>query len=68
MLLTEFDEKLYKKSVYREGYEDGREQAIRSSISMLKSIGISDDKIITLIAENYSVRKEDILNILKKDK
>ena len=23
MLLTEFDEKLYKKTVYREGYEDG---------------------------------------------
>ena len=120
MLLTEFDEKLYKKSVYKEGYEDGvsegyergmdegyergvdeghrrgvsegyergvddghrrgvsegygrgmdeaREQAIMNSISMLRSIGISDDRIVSLIAQNYSIQKEEILNILKKDK
>ena len=104
MLLTEFDEKLYKKSIYKEGYEDGvsegyergmdegyergvdeghrrgvsegygrgmdeaREQAIMNSISMLRSIGISDDRIASLIAENYSIQKEEILNILKKDK
>ena len=108
MLLTEFDEKLYKKSVYKEGYEDGvsegyergideghrrgisegyergvgeghrrgiqegfdeaREQAITNSIAMLRSIGISDDNAAALIAENYSVRKEEVLNILQKDK
>ena len=97
MLLTEFDEKLYKKSVYKEGYEDGvsegyergvdeghrrgvsegygrgmdeghkrgadeaRRQAIMSSISMLRSIGISDDRAVELISENYSIPKEDIL-------
>ena len=100
MLLTEFDEKLYKKSVYKEGYEDGvsegyergvdegyergvdeghrrgiqegfdeaREQAITNSMAMLRSIGIPDDKAAALIAENYSVRKEEVLNILQKDK
>ena len=120
MLLTEFDEKLYKKSVYKEGYEDGvsegyergvdeghrrgvsegyergvddghrrgvsegygrgmdeghkrgadeaREQDLMNSISMLRSIGISDDRIVSLIAKNYSIQKEEILNILKKDK
>ncbi len=117
MLLTEFDEKLYKKSVYKEGYEDGvsegyergvdeghrrgisegyergideghrrginegyergvgeghrrgiqegfdeaREQAITNSMAMLRSIGISDDKAAALIAENYSVSKDEIL-------
>ncbi len=128
MLLTEFDEKLYKKSIYREGYEDGhelgvsegyergideghrrgvsegyergvdeghqrgvsegyergiddgrkrgkqegfdeaREQAIRSSISMLKSIGMPDDKAAALIAKNYSIQQEEISDILKKYK
>ena len=88
MLLTEFDEKLYKKSVYKEGYEDGvsegyergvdeghkqgfdeaRKQDLINGISMLKSIGMPDDKAVALIAENYSVYKEEILNLLKKDK
>ena len=101
MLLTEFDEKLYKKSIYKEGYEDGHElgvsegyergidegyrrgvsegygrgideghkrgadealeQAIMNSISMLRSIGIPDNRIVSLIAENYSVSKDEIL-------
>ena len=101
MLLTEFDEKLYKKSIYKEGYEDGvsegyergvgdghrqgyergvdegygrgideghklgadeaREQDLMNSISMLRSIGIPDNRIVNLIAENYSVKEEDIL-------
>ena len=88
MLLTEFDEKLYKKSVYKEGYEDGvsegyergvdeghkqgfdeaRKQDLINGISMLKSIGMPDDKAVALIAENYSVYKEEILNLLKEDK
>ena len=85
MLLTEFDEKLHKKTVYNEGYEDGhksgvsegferghkrginegfnkaRENDIKHSIDMLRSMGISDDRIICLIAENYNISKEYII-------
>ncbi len=72
MLLTEFDEKLHKKTVYNEGYEDGHKNGIREgfdkareddiirSISMLRSIGMSDDRIVCLIAENYDVSKKYI--------
>ena len=84
MLLTEFDEKLHKKTVYNEGYEDGhksgvnegfeqghkrgiregfdkaREDDIIHSIDMLRSIGMSDDRIVCLIAENYDVSKKYI--------
>ena len=73
MLLTEFDEKLYKKTIYREGYEDGvnkgfergiseaREQAIKNSIAMLKSMNVPDEKIVSLIAKNYAVPEEDVI-------
>ncbi len=85
MLLTEFDEKLHKKTVYNEGYEDGhkngviegferghkygvsegfdkaRKNDIKHSIDMLRSMGISDDRIICLIAENYNISKEHIM-------
>ena len=76
MLLTEFDEKLYKKTIYREGYEDGvnkgfergiseaREQAIKNSIAMLKSMNLPDEEIAGLIARNYAVSKEDIIKEL----
>lgn len=104
MLLTEFDEKLYKKTIYREGYEDGvsegferghksgisegferghksgisegferghergineaREQAIKNSISMLKSMNLPDEEIAGLIAKNYAVSKEDVIKEL----
>ena len=92
MLLTEFDEKLHKKTVYNEGYEDGhkhgmnegfeqghkrgvnegfergisegydkaRENDIKHSIDMLRSIGMPDDKIVRLIAQNYDVSEEYI--------
>ena len=33
MLLTEFDEKLYKKTIYREGYEDGVSEGFERGIS-----------------------------------
>ncbi len=46
MLLTEFDEKLYKKTVYREGYEDGVnegfERGHKSGISEGFERGISE--------------------------
>ncbi len=109
MLLTEFDEKLHKKTVYNEGYEDGhksgvsegferghkrgisegferghkygvnegferghkcgvsegfdkaREDYIIHSIDMLRSMGISDDRIVCLIAENYNISEEYIM-------
>ena len=95
MLLTEFDEKLYKKTVYREGFEDGvnegferghksgisegferghkngiseaREQDIKSSIEMLRHLGLPDEKIVSLIAENYAVSAEDVINKINKD-
>ncbi len=107
MLLTEFDEKLYKKTVYREGYEDGvnegferghksgvsegferghksgisegferghkngiseaREQDIKNSIGMLRHLGLPDEKIVSLIAENYAVSKEDVINQINKN-
>lgn len=69
MPLTEFDEKLHKKTVYNEDYEDGhkngvcegfdkvREDYIIHSIDMLRSMGISDDRIVCLIAENYIYQK-----------
>ena len=102
MLLTEFDEKLYKKTVYREGYEDGHEcgiseghklglnegrelglsegreqgrrlgvseaheQDIRKSIAMLRNVGVSDDRIADMIAENYDVSREEILKKINK--
>ena len=97
MLLTEFDEKLYKKTVYREGYEDGvnegfergisegferghtsginegfergiseaREQDIKNSIAMLKSMNVPDEKIISLIVKNYAVPEEDVIKEIK---
>ena len=100
MLLTEFDEKLHKKTVYNEGYEDGhksgvsegferghkygvnegfergisegydkaRENDISHSINMLRNMGISDDKIICLIAENYDISKEYITQKLSTPK
>ena len=112
MLLTEFDEKLHKKTVYNEGYEDGhksgvsegferghkygvdegferghkygvsegfergisegydkaREHDISHSINMLRNMGISDDKIICLIAENYDISKEYITQKLSTPK
>ncbi len=76
MLLTEFDEKLHKKTVYNEGYEDGhkngvcegfdkvREDYIIHSIDMLRSMGISDARIVCLIAENYNISEEYIMQKL----
>ena len=82
MLLTEFDEKLYKKTVYREGYEDGvndgferghksgiseaREQAIKNNIAMLRRLGLPDEEIASLIAESYAISRENIINEIKK--
>ena len=87
MLLTEFDEKLYKKTVYREGYEDGvnegfengisegfergiseaREQDIKNSITMLRRLGLPDEKIVSLIAENYAIPEENVIKEINKN-
>ena len=57
-----------RKRGKQEGFDEAREQAIRSSISMLKSIGMPDDKAAALIAKNYSIQQEEISDILKKYK
>ena len=41
MLLTEFDEKLYKKTVYNEGYEDGMNEGHKRGVSEGFERGIS---------------------------
>ena len=69
----ETDEKLYKKSIYKEGYEDGHELGVSEGCERGVDEGhkrgiMPDDKAVALIAENYSVYKEEILNLLKEDK
>ena len=87
MLLTEFDEKLYKKTVYREGYEDGvnegfkngisegfergiseaRKQDIKNSITMLRRLDLPDEKIVSLITENYAIPEENVIKEINKN-
>lgn len=68
MLLTEFDEKLYKKTIYNEGYEDGmleeRNKNILNTIDMLKSLNLPNETIIRMIAEKYELPEEHISKML----
>ena len=41
MLLTEFDEKLYKKTVYNEGYEDGMNEGHKRGVNEGFERGVS---------------------------
>ena len=73
MLLTEFDEKLYKKTVYREGYEDGVnegfERGHKSGISEGFERGISeareqDIKNSIAMLRRLGLPDEEIANLI----
>lgn len=71
MLLTEFDEKLYARTLYNEGFEDGvesgMERGIEQSIAMLKSLNIPETEIVRLVAGQYQVPESKVSSILKKN-
>lgn len=48
MLLTEFDEKLYKKSVYKEGYEDGVSEGYERGVDEGHKRGIKQDRRVSM--------------------
>ena len=75
MLLTEFDEKKYKRSVYQDGYEDGvregeisgftkgREDALRDLARKKASQG----KDVAIIAAELETDVETIARLLEKE-
>lgn len=80
MLLTEFDEKLYKKTVYREGYEDGvnegfergHERGISEGFERGHKRGISeareqDIKNSIAMLKSMNVPDEKIISLIVKN-
>ena len=66
MILTEYDEKLHLKTVYNEGHEDGTNEAIRKTISMLRKLNTPEETIFQLISEEYNMSVEEIKNIINQ--
>ena len=63
MLLTEYDEKRHFKMLYKEGHEDGTNEAIRKTITMLRKLNTPEETIFQLISEEYNMSVEEIKNI-----
>ena len=64
MLLTEYDEKLHLKTVYKEGHEDGTKEAISKAIIMLRKLNTPEETIFQLISEEYNMSIEEIKSII----
>ena len=63
MLLTEYDEKRHFKMLYKEGHEDGTNEAIRKTITMLRKLNTPEETNFQLISEEYNMSVEEIKNI-----
>lgn len=66
MLLTEFDEKKYKRTIYREGYEDGERAGADNKIRSLIHKKLQKGKSVEEIAEELEEDIDTIRAIVEK--
>lgn len=63
MILTEFNERKYKKFLKKQGLEEGREigreEAIEKIVKRLQKFGISQPEVIAAIEEDYHLSKNE---------
>ena len=57
--LTEFNEEVFRKGIREEGFIEGREAAIITSIQILREVNISKETVLHQIMEKYELSKEE---------
>ena len=57
--LTEFNEEVFRKGIHEEGFAEGREAAIITSIQILREVNISKETVLQQIMEKYELTKEE---------
>ena len=64
MSIFEYDEKLHEKTLLEIGREEGIQQGIQGTVTVLKSMGWTGDAIIEKLIEVYELDVEEARKII----
>lgn len=66
VILTEFDENLYSKSLREEGREEGLKEGMKVFIELCQEIKISKEETRSKLIEKFKLQKEETDEYLNK--
>lgn len=66
MMTMEYNHDLELQASKEEGFEEGIDSGIRSSVMMFRSVGTSDTDITTQLMEQFNLTREEALAYMQE--